>query len=58
MNSLNAIAIVLSLLIMVRAAVLFRDAPLLPASLQTALQVVGVFAIIVTSLAIVSFARV
>jgi hypothetical protein len=58
MNVINAIAIVLPLLIMVRAAMLFRDEPLLPASLQTALQVVGVFAIIVTSLAIVSLLRV
>jgi len=58
MNTMNAIAIVLPLLIMVRAATLFRDEPLLPHSLQRALQVVGVFAIIVTSLAIVSLLHV
>lgn len=58
MNAITAIAIVLPLLIMVRAAILFRDEPMLPSSLQTALQVVGVFAIIVTSVAIVSLLRV
>lgn len=57
MNSINAIAMVLSLLIMVRAAILFRDEPLLPTSLQRALQVVGVSAIVVTALAIISLLR-
>jgi len=54
MTWINVVSIVISLAVMVRAFNLFQESAMLPSLLADALQLVGVFSIMVTTIGLVA----
>jgi len=53
MTGINLIAIAIAFAVMARASILLQESSMMPAAMHGALQVVGVLAIIVTTLGLV-----